>query len=213
LGRTAKDGHVEGLFHERNGKKIGRLSRTRGCQKIFYRKLCKRISENLSTVVVCLNSEFVSDKVRLLHCIETISSGGVDKLRLTLAERLDKEAYDLKIICTNARGALAEGLIEEGVEIYEVGVFKHPFHWSKHARVLQIIKKYQPHIVHGAVFEGNTMACIGGLRGRVPVVILEETSDPQNRSTKANWLLNIYTRFADRIIAISPSVASYLVGT
>src|SRR5690606_36041762 len=31
-----------------------------------------------------------------------------------------------------------------------------------------------------------------------------------NRSTKANWLLNIYTRFADRIIAISPSVASYL---
>src|SRR5690606_22352546 len=146
-------------------------------------------------------------------CIETISSGGVDKLRLTLAERLDKEAYDLKIICTNARGALAEGLIEEGVEIYEVGVFKHPFHWSKHARVLQIIKKYQPHIVHGAVVEGNTMACIGGLRGRVPVVILEETSDPQNRSTKANWLLNIYTRFADRIIAISPSVASYLVGT
>jgi glycosyltransferase involved in cell wall biosynthesis len=155
----------------------------------------------------------VSDKIRLLHCIETISSGGVDKLRLTLAEGLDKEAYDLKIICTKAHGVLAEGLIMEGVEIYEVGAFKHPFHWSKHGRVLQIIGAYQPHIIHGAVFEGNTMACIGGIRGRVPVVILEETSDPKNRSKKANWLLNLFTRFSDRIIAISPSVATYLERT
>ena len=152
----------------------------------------------------------MSDKIRLLHCIETISSGGVDKLRMTLATGLDKEKYELKIICTQAHGALAEGLVKEGVQIYKVGAFKHPFEFDKHRKVLQVIKDYQPHIIHGAVFEGNTMACIGGIRGRVPVIILEETSDPQNRSEKANWLLNIYTRFADRIIAISPSVVSYL---
>ena len=155
----------------------------------------------------------MDDKILLLHCIETISSGGVDKLRLTLAQGLDKEKYKLKIICTQAHGALAEGLVKEGVDIYEVGAFKHPFEFSKHRKVLQVIKDYRPHIIHGAVFEGNTMACIGGLRGRVPVIILEETSDPKNRSKKANWLLNTYTRFADRIIAISPSVASYLEHT
>lgn len=150
---------------------------------------------------------------RILQFAETIFSGGVERRRLALAKGLDKQKYQLKIVCTHARGALAEGFTKEGVEIYEVGAFKHPFHWSKHKVVLQIIKEYKPHIIHGAVFEGNTMACIGGAIGRVPVVILEETSDPQNRSWKASWLLNIYSRFAHRIVAISPSVASYLAET
>ena len=130
-----------------------------------------------------------------------------------MAKWLNREDYEFKIICTQAHGALAEGILEEGVEIFEVGAFKHPFEIAKHQKVLKVIQEYQPHIIHGAVFEGNTMACIGGIRGRVPVIILEETSDPQNRSKKANWLLNIYTRFADRIVAISPSVASYLEHT
>lgn len=151
------------------------------------------------------------DKIRLLHCIETISSGGVDKIRLTLAEGLDKEKYELRIICTQARGALADALIKEGVEIYEVGVFKHPFHWSKYKKVLQIIKKYKPHIIHGAVFEGMSMAAIAGFVGRVPIIVLEETSCPTNRSKKAVWLQRVYSKVADRVIGIAPSVVSFLL--
>jgi glycosyltransferase involved in cell wall biosynthesis len=152
-------------------------------------------------------------KIRILYCMETIGGGGVEQRRLSLVRHLAREYFDIKIICTKVVGGMKTSFSRRGVELIEVGEFKHPFEIDKHQKVLRVIRDYKPHIVHGAVFEGNTMACIGGLRGRVPVVILEETSDPQNRSTKANWLLNIYTRFADRIIAISPSVASYLVGT
>lgn len=152
-------------------------------------------------------------KIRILYCMETIGGGGVEQRRLSLVRHLAREYFDIKIICTKVVGGMKTSFSRRGVELIEVGEFKHPFEIDKHQKVLRVIRDYKPHIIHGAVFEGNTMACIGGLRGRVPVVILEETSDPQNRSTKANWLLNIYTRFADRIIAISPSVASYLVGT
>lgn len=149
--------------------------------------------------------------IRLLHCIETISSGGVDKIRLTLAKGLDKERYVLKIICTQAHGTLAEALRKEGVEIIEVGVFKHPFHYSKHRKVLKVIKRYKPHIIHGAVFEGVTMAAVGGIIGKVPIIILEETSYPKNRTRKAIWLQRLYSIVADRFIGIAPSVASFLV--
>lgn len=150
-------------------------------------------------------------KIRLLHCIETISSGGVDQIRLTLAKWLDKNKYELKIICTEAHGFLGEAIKGEGVEIIEVGVFKYPFHWSKHQKVLQVIRNYRPHIIHGAVFEGMTMAAVSGFIGKVPVIVLEETSCPRNRTKKAIFLQRFYSKMADRVIGIAPSVVSFLV--
>ncbi|WP_200977039.1 glycosyltransferase family 4 protein [Echinicola sp. 20G] len=150
------------------------------------------------------------EKIRILHCIETISSGGVEQTRLTLAKGLDKEKYELKIICTWKGGAIAEALEKEGVELIPIGGFKHPFEWRKHQKVLKVIRNFRPHIIHGAIFEGMSMAAIGGKLGKVPVVILEETSDPQNRSKKANWLLRNFVKVADRIVAISPNVERYL---
>ncbi len=150
------------------------------------------------------------DKIRVLHCIETISSGGVEQTRLTLFRGLDKEKYENRVVCTWAGGPMAIAIENEGVEITQVGSFQHPFEMDKHFTLLQVIRKFRPHIIHGGVFEGMTMATIGGIFGRVPIVILEETSDPQNRSRKANFLLKIYSIFADKVQAISPEVGQYL---
>ena len=149
-------------------------------------------------------------KIRILHCIETISSGGVEQTRLTLAKWLDKDKYELKIICTWAGGAIAEALENEGVELIPIGSFKHPFEWSKHRQVRHVIQDYKPHIIHGAIFEGMSMAAIGGKLGKVPVVILEETSDPQNRSQKAIWLQRLWVKTADKVIGIAPAVVGFL---
>lgn len=148
--------------------------------------------------------------IKVLFCIETISSGGVEQTRLTLARHLPKSEFEIKIICTNASGPIADGLKKEGVELFVIGSMKGPFDWNTHKQVQQVIKEYRPDIIHGGVFEGNSMAAISGFLKRVPVIILEETSDPQNRSGRANWLLRQYVRLADKIIAISPDVKHYL---
>ncbi|WP_186755703.1 glycosyltransferase [Echinicola salinicaeni] len=150
------------------------------------------------------------NKIRILHCIETISSGGVEQTRLTLAKGLDKEKYELKIICTWKGGPVADALEKEGVELIPIGSFKHPFEWKKHKKVRQVIRDFKPHIIHGAIFEGMSMAAIGGKFGKVPVVILEETSDPQNRSQKAIWLQRLWIKAADKIIGIAPAVMGFL---
>lgn len=149
-------------------------------------------------------------KIRVLHCIETIASGGVEQTRLTLIRGLDRKVFEHKIVCTWAGGPIAEALKNEGVELIVVGPFKHPFQLQKHRKVLSVIKSFKPHIVHGAIFEGMAMAAIGGRIGGVPVVILEETSEPVTRSVKAIWLQRIFVRLADKIIGISPAVVKYL---
>ena len=148
--------------------------------------------------------------IRVLHIMSTVTGGGVERRRLSLAKAFKGSNFQMKLVGTFKSGAIAEQIEENGVEIIEVGDFNGPFHWEKHRKIQKIIDDFQPHIIHGAVFEGVTMAAINGFIKKVPVVILEETSDPQNRSAKADFLLRIFSWAADRFIAIAPNVADYL---
>ncbi len=148
--------------------------------------------------------------IRVLHIMSTVMGGGVERRRLSLAKAFKGSNFQMKLVGTFKSGAIAEQIEENGVEIIEVGDFNGPFHWEKHRKIQKIIDDFQPHIIHGAVYEGVTMAAINGFIKKVPVVILEETSDPQNRSAKADFLLRIFSWTADRFIAIAPNVADYL---
>lgn len=152
-------------------------------------------------------------KLKILHIQETIGSGGVERVKLSLAKLLDKNIFDQKFVCTNAAGNIPDEIRAEGFEVIPIGVLKSPFHWSQHRKVQKIIEDYKPDIIHGAVFEGVTMAAINGWVKKVPVIILEETSDPKNRSWKGNLLMNFFSKMADKVIGVSEAVTEeYLKG-
>lgn len=152
-------------------------------------------------------------RIRVLHVVETIKSGGVENRRYTMARMLDKEKFEQKIVCTRHIGPLADKMAAEGMEVIAIGQFKGPLDIAGYKKLLHIIKDYKPHIIHGAVFEGVTLAAVAGTIAKVPVKIIEETSDPQNRSWKGNWLIRTFARLADAVVAVSPSVKQYLVET
>lgn len=152
-------------------------------------------------------------KIKILHIQDTIASGGVEKLRLSLAKHLDKDKFEQRMICCHAVKNLPDEIRNEGVLIDVIGSFKSPFHWTQHKKVQKIIDEYQPDIIHGAVFEGVTMAAINGWIKKVPVILLEETSDPQNRSWKGNFLMKFFASLATKVIGVSEGVTEeYLKG-
>lgn len=151
--------------------------------------------------------------IRVLHIMSTVIGGGVERRRLSLAKAFKGSNFQMKLVGTFKSGAVADQIEKNGVEIIEIGDFNGPFHWEKHRKIRKIIDDFQPHIIHGAVYEGVTMAAINGFLKKVPIILLEETSDPQDRSTKADFLLRIFSWTADRFIAIAPNVADYLINT
>ena len=151
-------------------------------------------------------------RIRVLHCIETLESGGVERRRLSLVKLLDKERFEIRIICTRISGPFAEQFEKEGIPIIEVGKLTNSFKKEVHRNVRKVIREFKPHIIHGAVFEGVTMAALNGFRCSVPIRIIEETSDPQNRSKKASLFLRLLTMLTHKVVAISPSVRAYLTG-
>lgn len=150
-------------------------------------------------------------KIKILYTQETIGSGGVERRRLNLIKALNQDLYEIKVICTKTQGPLADEMRAAGAEVIEVGKLTKIWDISKYRAVLKVIKNYKPHIIHGAVFEGVLLATVAGRIGKVPIIIAEETSDPQNRSRKANLLLRLITSVADKVVAIAPNVGDYLV--
>ena len=151
--------------------------------------------------------------IRVLNIIETISSGGVERRRLSMAKLLDKSKFELKIICTNIYGDFADEIRKEGVEVIEIGPLKSFMDTKQHQKVMKVIQEYKPHIIHGAIFEGVTMASINGFLKRVSIIIVEETSDPQTRSWKGNLLMKLLTLPAKKVIGVSPAATHYLTQT
>lgn len=155
----------------------------------------------------------MTKKIKILHIQQSISFGGVERRRLSLAKHLDRSRFEQKLICTSHRGDLIKEIREEGVEVFEIGNLKYPFQWSQHKKVQKIIETYKPDIIHGAVFEGVTMAAFNGWKKNVPIIIIEETSDPKNRSWKGNLLMKIFSKLAHRVIGVSQGVTEeYLKG-
>ena len=148
--------------------------------------------------------------IRVLNIIDTMSSGGVERRRLSLAKLLDKSKFELKIICTNAVGSFPNEFKKHDVEIIEIGDLKSFLDIKQHQKVIKVINEFKPHIIHGAVFEGVTMAAINGFYKRVPTIILEETSDPQNRTWRGNLLMKLLCIPANKVIGVSPAATNYL---
>lgn len=152
-------------------------------------------------------------KIKILHIQETIGGGGVERRRLSLAKHLSKDIFEQKFVCTLAGRHIPDEIRAEGFEVIPIGKIKTPFDWKQHKKVQKIIEDYQPDIIHGAVFEGVTMAAINGWIKKVPHIIIEETSDPKNRSWKGNLLMKLFSKLADKVIGVSDGVKiDYLEG-
>jgi len=149
-------------------------------------------------------------KIRVLHCLETVGSGGVEQRRLSLVNRLDPERYEQHLICTKAVGGLPEKFQMAGCSITEVGVLNGIFDRRPYKEALKVAKDFRPDIIHGAVYEGVALAAVVGRLARVPIVVGEETSDPQTRSWKGSLLYRMITAATHHMVAVSPAVETYL---
>lgn len=152
----------------------------------------------------------MSSKIKILHVIQKMHSGGVERRKLILLEHMDQQMFEHKIICSEADSNLKKKFDDLNCEVFEVGYLSSPVDYRVHTKAYQIIRQFQPHIIHGSVFEGNTITALMGSLAKVPIRILEETSYPNLRSWRANQLIRLFSTLSHCFIAISPVVATYL---
>jgi len=150
------------------------------------------------------------EKIKILHVLHNIGSGGVEQRRLLLSNYLDTDKYGQKIVCSFARDPLLSAIKQNNMDVITIGQFKSIFDFKQYRKVIKMINEFKPDIIHGAVFEGVIMACVCGFIKKVPIIIAEETSDPHDRSQRADFLLRCLCLAANKVVAISQGTAEYL---
>jgi glycosyltransferase involved in cell wall biosynthesis len=149
-------------------------------------------------------------RIRVLHTLCRIHSGGVEQRRILLAQGLSSDFYEHALICQEESGPVAGYLRDAGWKIHEIGLAPGILNRNWHARAHKIAQAFKPNIVHGAVYEGEALACGIGMRMPRVKVIMEETSDPVDRRWTGNALMRAMCLRADACVGVSPKVTEYL---
>jgi glycosyltransferase involved in cell wall biosynthesis len=150
----------------------------------------------------------MESRVKILHFVPWLLSGGVERRRLLLARGLDKSRFEQRIVCLYGADHMIQEFAECGVHVTEVGGDR-----LKASDVLagaSIAREWKPAIVHGAVYEGVIMAAMAGLASPKSRVILEEIDYPLHRTWRGKALFQLLAVRSDRCVAVSPAVAEYL---
>lgn len=152
-------------------------------------------------------------RIRVLHLVPWIASGGVERRRLTLARHLDPERFEHRLLCLEVLTPLADRIRAQGVPITELGGT-----WSYRdgltvASIRRWIRKWRPDVVHGAVYEGGVMAAWSSLGPRRHKVVVEETDVPVGRRVGGHTILGLAAHRADVCVAVSRTVGRYFTDT
>lgn len=137
---------------------------------------------------------------RLLILTVGFDVGGAEQLILTTSPRLQRDGFEVTVVCLKGWGILGDELEARGVRAVALGARRA---WDVRAfgRLLSILRRDRIQIVQGHMFRANLAARIVGRLASVPIVVTA------HHDTDV-WM-RFYHRFIERLTApLSDSVTA-----
>jgi len=150
--------------------------------------------------------------VRVLHLMQDVNSGGVERTHLSIIRGLTAPAWEHAVICTQAMGPVAAAYADLGVPVVETGPVRSVFAPGRYRLATRFVRDWRPDLIHGSVNEGYILGGIVGAWTRTPF-LMEETSEPVGRRLQGHILTRIMAGLADHTFGVSPAVGHYLTHT
>lgn len=148
------------------------------------------------------------EKINLLHVVLEMGIGGLQRLITDTTLAMDRDRFNIEVVCLDELGCFAEVLQAEGVKVSLLR--RHDRHLAFYPfRLARFMRQRNSHVVHmhpGSFIFGILAAQLA----RVPVTIYTE----HGRGVPEHPLRTLEDRvsgiFVDRIIAVSKELELYL---
>lgn len=123
---------------------------------------------------VCVGPQGSSrpEPLRVLHVVNSFGVGGTERGILKLMEGLDRWSFEQRICAIRGTDPKLEESPAVRGKVFSVGAKPRGFQFLPF-RLMQLMKKYKPHIVHSRNW-GAIEAVLAGRMARIPVVIHSE---------------------------------------
>ena len=152
---------------------------------------------------------------RVVHILPWLGGGGVEQRRYLMAQYLDDEKYEQNLVYMTAENDWLSLFEQEGVRLIHVPGAKawSPTDFKAIGAIARHLRRIDPDIVHGAVFEGVSMATFAGRLAGIQNIIIEETGDPSIRRLGGNLLMGLYSALVTACVGVSRPVSDYFTQT
>lgn len=154
--------------------------------------------------------------IKIIFVITGTGVGGAEKMLYHTITGINPERYAAKLCSLKKKGAFADKLESEGVEVYSLNMRDEAtlMGWLDSLRVLALLVRYfmreRPDVVHSFLFRANILARIAGYLTGVPVII----SSVRVMGGEQKWhhFIDRMTAFmADHVVAVSGEVKEHSI--
>lgn len=148
-------------------------------------------------------------KINILHLIQGLELGGLEKVTLSLIEGLDKNRYSCSVCCFDSLGELAKK-INGNTKIFflkrKQGIdYLYPF------KLAGLLKKEKIQVLHLHNSTAFFYGVIAGRIARVPSIVYTEHARDITPNLKVRIADKLLSFFTDKIIVVADNLKSNLI--
>lgn len=155
----------------------------------------------------------MNGRVRLTFCIDNMQVGGTELNAVRTAEILDRDRYDIEVVCLQSDGPLVERYRDAGIPVlaFPTGGLAGPGFARQGARLRGHLRRRRTDILHAHDTYSNVFGTFWGRVARVPALLASRRwwlHEPRRGMRTANRL---GCRMAHAVLANAPRVARLVV--
>ncbi|MFQ5965238.1 MAG: glycosyltransferase [Candidatus Scalinduaceae bacterium] len=141
-------------------------------------------------------------KINVVHLVEELTIGGLERVLSTIALGLNKSKYNVHVWCLREGGFFADKLIKEGIEvkIIHISTSRNPLSICK---LCKLLKSNNFDIIHTHAYSAGTIGRISAFLAGVPVIISHNHSVYNYYNKYYNFVEWFLSHITDRIICVS----------
>jgi glycosyltransferase involved in cell wall biosynthesis len=145
-------------------------------------------------------------KLKVIHMVEDLEVGGLEKVLATIVLGMNRDKYEVEIWCLVAGGLIADELEKKGIKVRVLGLksYHNPIPVIKLASLL---RRERVDIVHTHGHFPGMFARLSGLLAHIPKTITHIHTTQKRRML----VEKIFSIFSYRILCISQAVQEFMV--
>jgi len=145
-------------------------------------------------------------RIRLVHIVEDMGMGGIEKTIYNIATALNPDRYDVRVWCLTRGGVMAQELLKTGiaVEVLDMGP-KPTFSFLR--RLARELRENRIDIVHTHGYTACTVGRTAAVMAGTPEIFAHAHTTVNHYTARQRFIEKILSLFTDGIICCSKAVA------
>jgi len=149
-------------------------------------------------------------KKKVLHLVEDLRVGGLERVLATIVLGLDKRKFDVEVWCLAEGGEIAAELVRKGTRL-RILALKSYYNPLTIVFLARLLIKSRISILHTHGYFAGTFGRLAAILAGTPIVIAHVHTTYYGFSRRNRLIEKFLAHFTDRIVCVSRAVRKFVV--